>query len=1051
MSSDRDWASDESEYDSEGEDQEYVREDEEGPPKKKRRTGSKSSGKLLNVRSLIDDIADVSEDESDEDDREAEYDDDEELLDMFDEGGDEQGVGNLNHMRHVAKSLRDDHYQVKHMADLFNKRYEESAGLIGDYEMEEPDSRTPVAQEARQPSIRDPKLWLVKCIAGNERRIATHLLQKCFTLRDAGTPLSIISVVTQDHLKGFIYIEAVREAHVREAITNMQGIFQRDVKAIDLGEMVSVMTPPKKNLSVKKDDWIRCKKGLYSGDIGQVISFHESSQEVVVKLIPRLTVDDSMRDEDEPTSGRKGFRKENRPIPALFDYHKMQALYGEEVESHRGNDGEVTQKWNGMVFQDGFLLKTIPIKSLQLGVKPKYEDIKAFARTVKDIQGDDEEDDGTSERAERLFAAQARRLAAQENKVVFEKGDKVIVVEGELQGLIGEIKSVNGEVAEVVSKHKDLSSVLPVSLSQLQKHFRIGDHVKVISGKFKGETGTIHKFENNSTDIAVVLTDLGLRELQVFTTDIQIAASSDISTGTTLGDFGYKQHELVTVVPNTVGVIVSVEADSLNVLDTFGKVKQVKVQSIKERKNSNRSVSSDVDGNPIGQGDLIRVVEQGHLLGQSGSILHIYRYYAFVHNKTRTQDNGVFVVRAKACKLQGTSKKSQQTGHGRVNLPTHIGVRPTYGYGAKSRVKRNDPLLNKTVAVTSGHYKGHIGVVKAATATALTVQLQISNQKVQVPQSSVAYLEDRDRSSGGGGYFDPNATPYRGNQTPMHVSQTPMHRPNTPVHDAYTPAPFTPRGMGTPYHDNWGDIDTPAESVRTPGTSYPDNVDYPGTYADTRTPNTPGTPGTPGTGLYQTPYDAYSSRTPATPNTPGTFAANPYGVYTPEPSTAYPGTPNTPGTHYPSTPGTTGYGEVGSPMSDVPYTPTQDDSEWWCVNAEVTIKDPTSPYNGRMGYIKEVLGSMCVVGVYDQFRTTAASSQGPNSVEEIGEATVSGNDLLPVRPEKKDTVIIIRGQNRHQVGKLIGVDAPDGIVNINESEINILKLENLARAAEWTT
>jgi hypothetical protein len=69
-------------------------------------------------------------------------------------------------------------------------------------------------------------------------------------------------------------------------------------------------------------------------------------------------------------------------------------------------------------------------------VKPKYEDIKAFARSVKDIQGEDEEEDG-SERAERLFAAQARRLAAHETKVVFEKGDKVVVIDGELQGLIG--------------------------------------------------------------------------------------------------------------------------------------------------------------------------------------------------------------------------------------------------------------------------------------------------------------------------------------------------------------------------------------------------------------------------------------------------------------------------------------------------------------------------------------------------------------------------------------------------------------------------------------
>lgn len=105
---------------------------------------------------------------------------------------------------------------------------------------------------------------------------------------------------------------------------------------------------------------------------------------------------------------------------------------------------------------------------------------------------------------------------------------------------------------------------------------------------------------------------MGLRELQVFTVDIQIASSGDISTGASLGEFGYKRHELVTIVPNTIGVIIAVDSDSVSVLDSFGKVKQVKVQSIKERKNSSRAVSSDTDGNPIGQGDLIRVIDGEH-------------------------------------------------------------------------------------------------------------------------------------------------------------------------------------------------------------------------------------------------------------------------------------------------------------------------------------------------------------------------------------------------------------------------------------------------------
>lgn len=94
----------------------------------------------------------------------------------------------------------------------------------------------------------------------------------------------------------------------------MSNIFQRDVIAIELNEMVSVVTAPKKNLSTKKDDWVRCKKGRYQGDIGQVLSFDESRQEAVVKLIPRLRLDDGYQHEEDDGGNRKKGGKDNRPV-----------------------------------------------------------------------------------------------------------------------------------------------------------------------------------------------------------------------------------------------------------------------------------------------------------------------------------------------------------------------------------------------------------------------------------------------------------------------------------------------------------------------------------------------------------------------------------------------------------------------------------------------------------------------------------------------------------------------------------------------------------------
>lgn len=48
---------------------------------------------------------------------------------------------------------------------------------------------------------------------GRERETAVCLMQKYI---DKGSELQIRSVVALDHLKNFIYIEADKEAHVRE-------------------------------------------------------------------------------------------------------------------------------------------------------------------------------------------------------------------------------------------------------------------------------------------------------------------------------------------------------------------------------------------------------------------------------------------------------------------------------------------------------------------------------------------------------------------------------------------------------------------------------------------------------------------------------------------------------------------------------------------------------------------------------------------------------------------------------------------------------------------
>lgn len=46
--------------------------------------------------------------------------------------------------------------------------------------------------------------------------------------------------------------------------------------------------------------------------------------------------------------------------------------------------------------------------------------------------------------------------------------------------------------------------------SELQKHFKMGDHVKVISGRYEGDTGLIVRVEDN---MVVLFADLTMAEV----------------------------------------------------------------------------------------------------------------------------------------------------------------------------------------------------------------------------------------------------------------------------------------------------------------------------------------------------------------------------------------------------------------------------------------------------------------------------------------------------------------------------------------------------------
>lgn len=129
-----------------------------------------------------------------------------------------------------------------------------------------------IQQQQNIPGIKDPHLWLVKCQIGEERATAIALARKFLAFQCTSTPLQIKSIVAKDTLKGFIYIEAFKQTHVKQAIEGVSALAraQFEQKLVPVDEMTDVLRVVKETSQLKPKQWVRIKGGRYKNDLARV-------------------------------------------------------------------------------------------------------------------------------------------------------------------------------------------------------------------------------------------------------------------------------------------------------------------------------------------------------------------------------------------------------------------------------------------------------------------------------------------------------------------------------------------------------------------------------------------------------------------------------------------------------------------------------------------------------------------------------------------------------------------------------------------------------------
>ncbi|XP_025199691.1 transcription elongation factor SPT5-like isoform X2 [Melanaphis sacchari] len=779
---------------------------------------------------------------------EADVDDEVEEDDDWEDGASEYGIvaNEVDELGLTAREIEGrrrgtnlwDTQNEDEIEEYLRKKYADASATIKHFGDAGEELADEITQQTLLPGVKDPNLWMVKCRIGDEKNAALLLMRKFFAYQFTDDPLKIKSIVSPDNVKGYIYIESYKQTHVKSAIENISslkmGFWKQQM--VPIKEMSDILKVVKVQTGLKSKQWVRLKKGLYKDDIAQIDYVVLSQNQVHLKLLPRIDYTRLRGALRDPEALKR--KKKRRPIAKLFDSEAIRAIGGEVT-----SDGDFLIFEGNRYSHKGFLYKNFYLNTvITEGVKPTLLELEIFEDVPEgvDIELTSNKDNIT-------------------NSQTLCSGDNVEVCAGELINLQGKVLSIDGDTVLIMPKHENLNMPLEFMKNELRKFFKQGDHVKIVGGRFEGDTGLIVRVEQNRI---VLFSDVTMHELEVLPRDLQLC--TDTASGVdSLGQFQWG--DLVQLDSQNVGVIVRIEREKMHILNMAGKLVEAKPQSLSKKKEHRNTVGVDGLGNSIQRNEIVKVIDGPHT-GLHGEIKHLYRHFAFLYSRLMTDNGGIFVCRLRHITLAGNIKNKQakitiqngfsspqamspwRSNFGQFGTKVSVGIGEDTFVGTGGRfsgVQRDIRLIGQTIRITGGPYKGAVGIVKNATECTARVELHSSCQTISVDRRNITIIvqqsKDRRLTSSYSrtpinalktpGYREGGKTPVQGSITPNYEvgNRTPHLGNMTPSHDgSKTPTNVWDPGSGyTPARVSYEDLEYPSGSDtygQSPSTFYGSSI-----------------------------------------------------------------------------------------------------------------------------------------------------------------------------------------------------------------------------------